>query len=122
MTIWFLIVFAFVLSLIFIQFFQTENYNVDYEFKYGEDNSLKEVREYIQQTYSQHYAQGKKVQAMECITDAGHKDGFCIGNIIKYAMRYGKKKGKNKDDLLKIIHYTLILMEDQSTEKGEYVS
>ena len=27
---------------------------------------------------------------------------------MKYAMRFGKKDGKNIDDLLKIIHYTMI--------------
>jgi len=31
-----------------------------------------------------------------------------MGNILKYAMRYGKKNGKNRDDLYKIIHYAII--------------
>jgi hypothetical protein len=51
-----------------------------------------------------------KIQSTEFIVDAGHGEGFCIGNIIKYAQRYGKKNGKNKDDLLKIIHYAVILL------------
>jgi hypothetical protein len=37
-------------------------------------------------------------------------EGFCMGNIIKYAKRYGKKAGKNELDLLKIMHYTIILL------------
>ena len=44
------------------------------------------------------------------IVDSGHGEGFCIGNIMKYAMRYGKKDGKNPEDLLKIIHYAMIAM------------
>ena len=44
------------------------------------------------------------------ILDAGHGEGFCIGNIMKYAMRYGKKQGKNSKDLLKIIHYAIIAL------------
>jgi len=44
------------------------------------------------------------------IIDAGHGEGFCIGNIMKYAMRYGKKNGKSDADLFKIIHYALIAL------------
>ena len=44
------------------------------------------------------------------IIDAGHGEGFCVGNIMKYAMRYGKKDGKSQKDLLKIIHYALIAL------------
>jgi hypothetical protein len=46
-------------------------------------------------TYGQHYASGK-YQATDMIIDAGYGEGFCIGNIMKYAMRYGKKNGKQK--------------------------
>ena len=38
------------------------------------------------------------------VIDAGHGEGFCIGNIMKYAQRYGRKAGKNRVDLMKIIH------------------
>jgi len=31
-----------------------------------------------------------------------------MGNVIKYAMRYGKKEGRNQLDLLKLIHYAII--------------
>jgi hypothetical protein len=51
-----------------------------------------------------------KIQSTEFIFDAGHGEGFCIGNIIKYAQRYGKKEGRNKEDLLKILHYAVILL------------
>jgi len=40
--------------------------------------------------------------------DNGHGEGFCIGNIMKYAQRYGKKSGYNRNDLMKIIHYTIM--------------
>ena len=42
--------------------------------------------------------------------DSGHGEGFCIGNILKYAQRYGKKNGKNRADLLKVIHYGIIAL------------
>ena len=46
----------------------------------------------------------------EFIIDSGHGEGFCIGNIMKYAQRYGKKGGKNRADLLKVLHYALFML------------
>ena len=76
-------------------------------YKYNEDLVLKEVKKYIDATYNKHYSHNK-FQATEFIIDSGHGEGFCIGNILKYAQRYGKKSGKNRDDLLKVIHYGII--------------
>ena len=43
---------------------------------------------------------------------------FCQANAIKYLCRYGKKDGKNRKDLLKAIHYIVLLM---SSEDQDYV-
>ena len=80
---------------------------INYKFK--EDITLNELKKYIDQTYNQHYANGK-YQATDMIIDSGYGEGFCIGNIMKYAMRYGKKNGKQRSDLLKIIHYAMIAL------------
>jgi hypothetical protein len=77
------------------------------EYKYSEDRILKEIKEYIDATYGEHYSQNK-FQATEFIVDSGHGEGFCIGNIIKYAQRYGKKDGYNRKDLLKVLHYAIM--------------
>ena len=79
------------------------------EYKFDEKQNLLGLQGYIDQTYSEHYANGK-YQATDLIVDAGHGEGFCMGNIMKYAMRYGKKNNKSQVDLLKIIHYTLIAL------------
>lgn len=79
------------------------------EYKYNEAEIVVDLKEYIDKTYSGHYSQNQ-FQATEFIIDAGHGDGFCIGNIIKYAQRYGKKNGKNKADLMKIIHYAIMCL------------
>ena len=79
------------------------------KYKFDEKQNLIGLQGYIDQTYSEHYANGK-YQATDMIIDAGHGEGFCIGNIMKYAMRYGKKNNKSQVDLLKIIHYTLIAL------------
>ena len=78
-------------------------------YKFNEDKILETIGQHIDATYNQHYANGK-YQATDMILDAGHGEGFCIGNIMKYAMMYGKKQGKNSKDLLKIIHYAIIAL------------
>tara|TARA_B100001778_G_C18358550_1_gene525330 strand:+ start:84 stop:350 length:267 start_codon:yes stop_codon:yes gene_type:complete len=77
--------------------------------KFNEEIALTMIRNHVIQTYHQHYSQ-EKIQSTEFVFDAGHGEGFCIGNIIKYAQRYGKKNGKNEDDLLKLIHYAIMLL------------
>ena len=79
------------------------------DYKYNEGAALAELEKYIDSTYDEHYSKNK-FQATEFIIDGGHGEGFCIGNIMKYAQRYGKKDGKNRKDLLKILHYTIIAL------------
>ncbi len=81
------------------------------EYKYSEDRILKELKEYVDKTYGQHYSQNK-FQASEFIMDSGHGEGFCIGNIMKYAQRYGKKNGYNRDDLMKVVHYAIMALHN----------
>jgi len=61
------------------------------EYKFNEDIIIQQVHRYINKTYERHYAQGK-YQATDMIVDAGHGKGFCMGNIMKYAVRCGKKR------------------------------
>ena len=61
-------------------------------YKFSEDTAIAELKSYIDNTYSQHYNRNN-FQATEFIIDGGHGEGFCIGNILKYAQRYGKKNG-----------------------------
>ena len=76
-------------------------------YKFSENEILFDVQSYIDDTYFSHYAKEPK-QATELIIENGLGDGFCIGNILKYAQRYGKKDGHNKNDLMKVIHYAII--------------
>ena len=78
------------------------------EYKFNEEEILLLVHRHINKTYEQHYADGK-YQATDMIVDTGHGEGFCMGNIMKYAVRCGKKDGTDAEmDLLKIIHYAII--------------
>ncbi len=86
-------------------------------YKFEENTHIQELEDYINSTYSQHYATDK-YQATDVIIDSGHGEGFCIGNIMKYAKRYGNKEGKNKKDLLKILHYGIIMLYVHDTENS----
>lgn len=91
-------------------------------YKYNEAKYLREIHDYIDGTYDQHYSKNN-FQATEFIIDGGHGTGFCIGNVLKYAQRYGRK-GTPEDwrkDLMKVIHYAIIQLHvhDLENSKGE---
>ena len=78
--------------------------------KYNEDKIIAELLEYIKGTYSEHYV-GKEnqIQIFDVYESLGSLDTTSRDTSIKYLMRYGKKAGYNKKDLLKTLHYTIIL-------------
>ena len=84
--------------------------------KFNEDKVLVWVENYIRATYDAHYSKNK-IQTTEFVFDSDHGEGFSIGNIIKYAQRYGKKDGYNEKDLLKIVHYAIILLGKEHYDK-----
>lgn len=89
----------------------------NHSYKYNEDKYLDELRKYIDSTYGEHYSKNK-YQATEFVIDSGHGTGFCIGNVLKYAQRYGRK-GTPEDwrkDLLKVIHYAIIQLHVHELE------
>lgn len=88
-------------------------------YKYNEGVLMRQLKEYVDSTYKQHYAQGS-IQTTEFIIDNGHGIGHTVGNVMKYAQRYGKKGGRNRQDILKILHYALIMLyvHDIETKEG----
>ena len=79
------------------------------DYKYNEADLLKELKDYIDSTYDEHYGKDK-YQATEVIIDNGHGIGWALGNITKYPKRYGKKGGPEdwRRDFFKTLHYALI--------------
>jgi len=76
------------------------------KWKYHEDITINEVEDYITRTYSAHYS--SKIQTLDLIESVGDAEAFCRSNILKYASRYDKK-GSAKMDIMKIIHYAILL-------------
>ena len=87
------------------------------EYKFSELQNLAELRDYIDSTYKSHYSKNK-FQSTEFISDCGYGIGFAIGNILKYAQRYGKK-GTPEDarkDLMKVLHYAMIALHEHDNK------
>ena len=78
--------------------------------KYNEEEIVKELLEYIRGTYNQHYSAGDdQIQTLDLIEACGDGEAFCRSNILKYASRYDKK-GTARRDIMKILHYAVLLM------------
>ena len=88
------------------------------DYKFSEDRLLDDLKAYIDSTYDAHYSKSK-FQATEVIFDSGHGMGFCIGNVLKYAQRYGRKDGYNRKDLQKVLHYAIMALHVHDIEKKE---
>ena len=82
--------------------------------KYHENEILKDVEEYVSRTYNGHYTGTKheyrNVQTIDLMASRDLASDFCQANILKYGSRYGSKDGRNKKDLLKVIHYAMLLL------------
>ena len=92
------------------------------KYKYNEDVILKELQEYITGTYNQHYSAGDdKIQTLDLIEACGDGESFCRSNILKYASRYDKK-GTARRDIMKILHYAVLLMyfNDKNSQRETY--
>jgi len=77
--------------------------------KYKEDESIKALQDYISTTYGGHYtSDNNSVQTLDLIESVGDAESFCRSNAIKYLSRYDKK-GQAKRDILKALHYSLLL-------------
>ena len=77
--------------------------------KYKEDDSIKALQDYISTTYGGHYtSDNNNVQTLDLIESVGDAEAFCRSNAIKYLSRYDKK-GQAKRDILKALHYSLLL-------------
>jgi hypothetical protein len=91
-------------------------------YKYDEDTILKELQDYISGTYNAHYSAGDdKIQTLDLIEACGDGEAFCRSNILKYASRYDKK-GTARRDIMKILHYAVLLMHfnDKNAKRETY--
>ena len=91
--------------------------------KYRENETIKIVQEYVDKTYQGHYVgdDQDKTQTLDLLESIGTVSDFCQSNIIKYAARFGKKNGKNKQDLLKVMHYAILLYHFSNFDNDHWI-
>ena len=86
----------------------------DGRYKYHEAEIIQEIEDYVSSTYNGHYTGTKhefrNVQTIDLMASRDLASDFCQANILKYGSRYGSKDGRNKKDLLKVIHYAMLLL------------
>ena len=97
-----------------------EDTNKNGFWKYEEDKTLKEVEQYLSSTYHSHYtSEQSKTQTLDLIESIGDAEAFTRSNAIKYLSRFGKKNGKSKMDILKAIHYCILLYHFAGLHKNK---
>jgi len=93
---------------------QTKEIMTDSRNKYHEDEILNDIKDYVSGTYNGHYTGTKheyrNVQTIDLMASRDLASSFCQSNILKYGSRYGSKDGRNKKDLMKVIHYAMLLL------------
>ena len=91
--------------------------------KYQEDKGIEDLKSYVSSTYQGHYTnENSDVQTLDLIHSVGDAESFCRSNAIKYLSRYDKK-GSAKNDILKAMHYCLLLYYfSGNTQEPDYTN
>ena len=91
--------------------------------KYQEDKGIKDLQDYVTSTYQGHYTnKNSDTQTLDLIHSVGDAESFCRSNALKYLSRYDKK-GSAKQDILKAMHYCLLLYYfSGNTQEPDYTN
>ena len=80
------------------------------KWKYNEDQIISDLEEYLKTTFGAHYSDGDQVECFDAWNALGDSTPTYRNTAIKYLWRYGKKNGNNKADLLKAMHYIIMML------------
>lgn len=87
------------------------------EYKYAEDKIISDFIKYIDRTYTEHYKAEGSIECFDAWIALGTASGTFRDTAMKYLWRYGKKDGNNKDDLMKALHYVMLLIYNEQYKK-----
>lgn len=93
----------------------------DNRYKYNEPEYMQELVDYIDSTYGQHYV-NQGIQVVDVWQSMGSLNTTARDTAIKYLSRFGKKNGKNRKDLLKALHYIILMMYAEDSENDDTFS
>lgn len=88
------------------------------KYKYQEDVTFDKIKKYIDSTYGAHYV-NDGLQVIDVWESRGTLMSTATDTAIKYLMRFGKKDGMNEKDLLKAIHYIMLMLYELEKKKGD---
>jgi len=88
-------------------------------YKYHEDQAIEALQTYVDGTYGQHYVGDGDVQTVDFWRSLGSLETTARDTAIKYLARYGKKGGKNRKDILKTMHYCVLMLYALDLEEAE---
>lgn len=86
------------------------------KYKYNEMTNINKFVNYLDGTYGQHYVGNGEIQTVDFWESLGSLETTARDTAIKYLARYGKKNGRNEKDLLKAMHYIILMM--YAADKG----
>lgn len=79
-------------------------------FAYSEGESLAELTAYIAATYGEHYAKAGSQLFDHFLGEPEQIEHFCKLSAAKYILRFGHKAGRNRKDILKALHYLVLML------------
>lgn len=89
------------------------------KYKYNEHHILSDLKNYIDKTYDQHYKKDNNIECFDAWIARGTASTTFLDTAEKYLWRYGSKNGKDKDDLMKTLHYVMLIIYNDHYRKGE---
>ena len=85
-------------------------------FKRNEDKIIAGIKQYIESTYSAHYSSDSGRDVIDDWEDMGIAKEAYHSNMVKYVKRFGKKEGYNPKDVMKVVHYAILLLNEMQRE------
>ena len=85
-------------------------------YKRNEDKILQGIKQYIDSTYSAHYSSDSGRDVVDDWEDMGIAKEAYLSNMLKYVKRLGKKEGWNPKDVMKVVHYSIFMLNELQRE------
>ena len=85
-------------------------------YKRNEDKILQGIKQYIDSTYTAHYSSDSGRDVVDDWEDMGIAKEAYLSNMLKYVKRLGKKEGWNPRDVMKVIHYSIFMLNELQRE------
>ncbi len=88
--------------------------------EYNYEKVLDDVKGHVDRfRKSNYYASLGGTEVIDLLRSEQLLEGFCIGNIVKYVTRLGKKDVEKNPDIMKAFHYLILLLILEDPERYE---